>query len=515
MFILNISNCHKIFLFFFQTDYDSENTEKEENLTDSNQDNSECTTPTASHDHLLAELAYDPVPLSIATDEIASQPTALDISKTPTNDLILDPLVKEIQEIQTEEAKEVAAKDNAEVYTPIQDIPKVVEPILDVAQPTESVTDGCPIVPNQSVSDDSQTKHLTEERDSSHIAQSSEAVIQPTSEVDKLEIEGKVDNSVPKDLPKVERQTSVDKDAPTKTDNGKLDIKKTHKEPVRKISRFLVSPVTGDKINKPDRPSTPKKEVKIGDKVLPANETKDVVGDNKTTYSDVVKAEKTPETKKYSKFKVKKVSEEELQRPHAKMNGVQENVPNVSQAVDYPIKNVDYPMKRDSIVSSMPMDNDYSNLPQTMEGPTQNVYHPEPVRRPTPTLTPQASQMMNMANQIPQAAIQNYLAQQSVPNLQNQMLANYQMANQMVEQLQPNYMAPLQVSISNQLGQYGSQSVSQLGLNNQRAALNLSTNQLMAGGLNMVGADQGLGLQNPMMTNENLSMMLLQQNLRG
>lgn len=500
----------------FQTDYDSENTEKEENLTDSNQDNSECTTPTASHDHLLAELAYDPVPLSIAADEIASQPITSDISKTPTNDLILDPLVKEINEVQTEEAKDAAAKDNVVVDIPIQDIPKVVEPILDVAQPTESVTDGCPIVPNQSVSDDSQTKHLAEERDSSHIAQSSEAVIQPTSEVDKLEIEGKVDvSSVPKDLPKVERQTSVDKDAQTKTDNGKSDIKKTLKEPVRKISRFLVSPVTGDKINKPDRPSTPKKEIKIADKVLPANETKDVIGDNKTTYSDIVKAEKTPEAKKYSKFKVKKVSEEELQRPHAKMNGIQESMPNVSQAVDYPIKNVDYPIKRDPIVSSMSMDVDYSNLPQTVEQPAQNVYHPEPVRRPTPTLTPQASQIMSMANQIPQAAIQNYLAQQSVPNLQNQMLANYQMANQMVEQLQPNYMAPLQVSISNQLGQYGNQSVSQLGLNNQRAALNLSTNQLMAGGLNMVGADQGLGLQNPMMTNENLSMILLQQNLRG
>lgn len=483
-------------IFLFQTDYDSENTEKEENLTDSNQDNSECTTPTASHDHLLVELAYDPVPLSDPTDEVVSQPITSDISKTPTNDLLQDPLVKEIEDIQIEEAKEAAGRDNAAVDTPIQDIPNVVEPILDVSQPTESVTDGCLIVPNQSVSDDSQTKHLAEERNSSHNAQSSEAVIQPTSEVDKLEIEAKVDvSSVPKDLPKVERQTSVDKDAPMKTDNGKLDVKKIHKEPVRKISRFLVSPVTGDKINKPDRPSTPKKEIKIPDK-LPANETKDVVGDNVTTYSEAVKM---PEVKKYSKFKVKKVSEEELQRPHAKMNGVQESMPNISQAVDYPIK-------RDPIVSSMSMDINYSNLPQTVESPAQNnLYHPEPVRRPTPTLTPQASQMMSMANQIPQAAIQNYLAQQSV---------NYQMVNQMAE-LQPNYMAPLQVSISNQLGQYGNQSVSQLGLNNQRTALNLSTNQLMAGGLNMVGADQGLALQNPMMTNENLSMMLLQQNLRG
>ncbi|XP_048000616.1 serine/threonine-protein kinase WNK2 isoform X2 [Leguminivora glycinivorella] len=44
-----------------KTDYDSETTEREENLTDSNQDNSECTTPTASTDHLaLADLALDP-----------------------------------------------------------------------------------------------------------------------------------------------------------------------------------------------------------------------------------------------------------------------------------------------------------------------------------------------------------------------------------------------------------------------------------------------------------------------
>ncbi|XP_048487006.1 serine/threonine-protein kinase WNK1 isoform X5 [Plutella xylostella] len=43
-----------------KTDYDSETTEREENLTDSNQDNSECTTPTASHEHIaVAELAYD------------------------------------------------------------------------------------------------------------------------------------------------------------------------------------------------------------------------------------------------------------------------------------------------------------------------------------------------------------------------------------------------------------------------------------------------------------------------
>ncbi|CAB3232975.1 unnamed protein product [Arctia plantaginis] len=50
---------HSLRLNIDKTDYDSETTEREENLTDSNQDNSECTTPTASHDNIAAELAYD------------------------------------------------------------------------------------------------------------------------------------------------------------------------------------------------------------------------------------------------------------------------------------------------------------------------------------------------------------------------------------------------------------------------------------------------------------------------
>ncbi|XP_013174725.1 PREDICTED: uncharacterized protein LOC106123121 isoform X2 [Papilio xuthus] len=62
-----------------KTDYDSETTEREENLTDSNQDNSECTTPTASQDSIaLAELADDePVPS-------APTPTPADPAPTPT-----------------------------------------------------------------------------------------------------------------------------------------------------------------------------------------------------------------------------------------------------------------------------------------------------------------------------------------------------------------------------------------------------------------------------------------------
>ncbi|VVD00363.1 unnamed protein product [Leptidea sinapis] len=39
-----------------KTDYDSETCDREENLTDSNQDNSECTTPTASQDHIALEM---------------------------------------------------------------------------------------------------------------------------------------------------------------------------------------------------------------------------------------------------------------------------------------------------------------------------------------------------------------------------------------------------------------------------------------------------------------------------
>ncbi|XP_069362552.1 serine/threonine-protein kinase Wnk-like isoform X6 [Maniola hyperantus] len=50
-----------------KSDYDSETTERDENLTDSNQDNSECTTPTASQDSIaLAELVDEPEPPPLA-----------------------------------------------------------------------------------------------------------------------------------------------------------------------------------------------------------------------------------------------------------------------------------------------------------------------------------------------------------------------------------------------------------------------------------------------------------------
>ncbi|XP_045507287.1 uncharacterized protein LOC123703397 isoform X5 [Colias croceus] len=54
-----------------QTDYDSETTEREENLTDSNQDNSECTTPTASHDHIALELDDAPAHEPRTTDVLS------------------------------------------------------------------------------------------------------------------------------------------------------------------------------------------------------------------------------------------------------------------------------------------------------------------------------------------------------------------------------------------------------------------------------------------------------------
>ncbi|XP_026733928.1 uncharacterized protein LOC113498184 [Trichoplusia ni] len=60
--VLNPAHHSALRLNIDKTDYDSETTEREENLTDSNQDNSECTTPTASHDNIAAELAYDTQP---------------------------------------------------------------------------------------------------------------------------------------------------------------------------------------------------------------------------------------------------------------------------------------------------------------------------------------------------------------------------------------------------------------------------------------------------------------------
>ncbi|CAG9796218.1 unnamed protein product [Diatraea saccharalis] len=71
-----------------KTDYDSETTEREENLTDSNQDNSECTTPTASHDNIAAELAYDPAPASAPAPAPAPTPASASVAHRPPADAL-------------------------------------------------------------------------------------------------------------------------------------------------------------------------------------------------------------------------------------------------------------------------------------------------------------------------------------------------------------------------------------------------------------------------------------------
>ncbi|XP_038219386.1 serine/threonine-protein kinase WNK1-like isoform X2 [Zerene cesonia] len=77
-----------------KTDYDSETTEREENLTDSNQDNSECTTPTASHDHIALELDEAPAADAPATDAPATDAPAADAP--PTDARAADALARKI-----------------------------------------------------------------------------------------------------------------------------------------------------------------------------------------------------------------------------------------------------------------------------------------------------------------------------------------------------------------------------------------------------------------------------------
>ncbi|CAH1643863.1 unnamed protein product [Spodoptera littoralis] len=73
--VLNPAHHSALRLNIDKTDYDSETTEREENLTDSNQDNSECTTPTASHDNIAAELAYDQPESELGTAPAQPGPT--------------------------------------------------------------------------------------------------------------------------------------------------------------------------------------------------------------------------------------------------------------------------------------------------------------------------------------------------------------------------------------------------------------------------------------------------------
>lgn len=271
-----------------------------------------------------------------------------------------------------------------------------------------------------------------------------------------------VNEDIPSDIknaPLRESQEVKDKQTLSSGEN-QIDSKSLHVEPV-KISRFLVSPVIpkASIVDKVD--SIPEKAAEINSKAEIEKPPEEV---------------KPPEVKKFSKFKVSKVNEDTLRVSHAKMNGdVHKHVASVESGTSE---------KANDPLNTSP------NI----------ITFSENQRRPTPSLTPQASQINNIASQLRQADLQNYLNSQNISNLNTQMI-NYQLqANQLAaEQLQPNYMAPLQVSISNQLP-----------FPNQMAALNITTNQLMAASLGTVSSDQSIGIgQTPMMTNENISRILL------
>lgn len=348
----------------------------------------------------------------------------------------------------------------------------------------------------------SQVEHLTAVN-SSHFEQIPESVISPSSDRVNLNDANQF-NKIETEIRKVEDNIKVNTDNVSQNTllvprDIKLEdsIKENTSEhettekdiPMRKISRFLVSPV----VPKTDISAEINKNGLLPP-IMTTNISSDTATVSNVSYSEALKSE----PKKFSKFKVSKVNEETLNNSHSKMNGdIRTLPPIIPGGVQQQTEKI---IKDDKVIESLGISTSPPN-PLTFN---------ENQKRPTPSLTPQASQIMNIANQIPQAAIQNYLNAQNVSNLNTQML-NYQIqANQMAaEQLQPNYMAPLQVSISNQLGTYSSQPIL---APNQMAALN---NQLMTNSLNMVNTDQGLGIgQQPIMSNENLSRMLIQQNLR-
>ncbi|XP_077288546.1 wnk kinase isoform X2 [Arctopsyche grandis] len=545
-----------------KTDYDSENTEKEENLTDSNQDNSECTTPTASHDQLLInELAYDPIPVEMHRGEITETPN-VDTSKTPTNDPLKVSLIPESQVIEnifdnskvmgdllatsmigvanstnTMQLQGVAVPSPAAIIENVTKSEKInneEKPVLfnELSNTTQNLpTSEANDVPSMGVLPEkdvniiksneidpskgseentissenqthSQVEHLTAVN-SSHFEQIPESVISPSSDRVNLNDANQF-NKIETEIRKIEDNIKVNTDNVSqntllvprdiKLEDGikenTSENETTEKDkPMRKISRFLVSPVVpktdiGAEINKNG----------LLPPIMTTNISSDTAAVSNVSYSEVLKSE----PKKFSKFKVSKVNEDTLNTSHSKMNGdIRTLPPIVPGGVQQQAEKI---LKDDKV-------NEPSGISTSPPNP---ITFNENQKRPTPSLTPQASQIMNIANQIPQAAIQNYLNAQNVSNLNTQML-NYQIqANQMAaEQLQPNYMAPLQVSISNQLGTYSSQPIL---APNQMAALN---NQLMSNSLNIVNTDQGLGIgQKPIMSNENLSRMLIQQNLR-
>lgn len=381
----------------------------------------------------------------------------MDTFKTPTNDFAQDPLSFKLDQ-QTLEHDNVPKKENSDIQQ--------TEVKIDTSENvmTSSLGDlktENKINTNSEEISDIQSQHLTAKPQSSHkdLSQSS------------LENQNINDSNFNKqtssDLCEQNESTENQNIQSTSTTSNisilNIEEKKRNVDPVRKISRFTVQSVAKNKPKITQEASeTPTKET---------TEDKDK--------QNVSESNPLTEVKKYTKFKVSKVADDVLKpSDKAKINGMNHQI--INTPVPEPLS------------TSSPI------LNNTKSYPTK-----ENQKRSTPNLTPQQSQIMNMANQVPQSAIQNYLNTQTASqstNINPQML-NYQLTNNLTatDQMPPNYITPLQVSISNQLGSYSNQPMPPIGLTNQMAALNISTNPLTAG-LNLVASDQ--------------ARLLLQQNLR-
>lgn len=490
-----------------QTDYDSENTEKEENLTDSNQDNSECTTPTASHDQLLiTDLVYDPVPIEPSNTEIKNI-NVVNSSVTPTNDaskenIIPDPLNSSGDNsgsVTTEENASVVEEQKISIIDSNTDTSNTSIKDIDNQLSNLSSPDGLQNADKkiESAPGESQDQSQIEcpiEENSSQSNQIPVSVIQSSSDSIKLNQTNEINtenSEINQNVKPTDSATSETLPGVSNVEDKEIVSDQVEsKKPMRKISRFVVSPVVPKSEDiKTDTSDEPLLKSMPSLDVPPVSTVPSSV-----SYSEALKTD----PKKFSKFKVSKVREDSLDiSPHLKMNGNVENLATI-------VTDKASPQQPENIIK------DPVNGPLSIATSLPNSAPLiDSQKRPTPTLTPQASQIINITNQLPQSAI-NFFNSQNVSNLNSQML-NYQIqANHLAaEQLQPNYMAPLQVSISNQLGTFSTQPIL---APNQMAALN---NQLINNNLNIVNADQNLGIgQKPMMSNENLSRMLFQQNLR-
>lgn len=463
---------------------------------------------------------YDPVPIEPPNTEIKNE-QVVNSSVTPTNDTLKKNIIPDPQTfnnaldntgtIVTEENVPIVEEQKTSIVdsntdtsnTSMKDVDNQLSnlsspnSILNVDKGIDSSNTlsesqdqsqiECPIQENSSQSKQIPVSVIQSSSDSIKLNNVNETneINTETSEI--IQNVKPIDIISPDTLPGVPSVVQVDKGKENIADQTNTESKK----PVRKISRFVVSPVvpktdisTEISNGGPSSKSTPSLDVPPVSAVS-----------SNVSYSEALKTD----PKKFSKFKVSKVKEDSLDiSPHLKMNG---NVESLATAVTDKAS----PRQPENI-NKDPLNGPLS-IATSLPNSTSLI---DSQKRPTPTLTPQASQIINIANQLPQTAIQNFLNAQNVSNLNSQML-NYQIqANHLAaEQLQPNYMAPLQVSISNQLGTFPSQPIL---APNQMAALN---NQLINNNLNIVNADQNLGIgQKPMMSNENLSRMLFQQNLR-